>query len=160
MLSLKSTLVVVITLALLTVNLVHAAPVGKVEKRLLSPLAPVASAINGVSIILENDVDSSKAKYSFLLLSQPRGYYAGMGSCLTMGDGMLIVLEFQFSFLSLCPLLLLAITHSPPLILGGYIYIPGTAGATSLVSLLNNNVATQQEVSGYSQFWVFNGKQA
>ncbi|KAG0067562.1 hypothetical protein BGZ89_005917 [Linnemannia elongata] len=126
MLSLKSTLVVVITLALLTVNLVYAAPVGKVEKRLLSPLAPVASAINGVSIILENDVDSSKAKYSFLLLSQPRGYYAGMDSCLTMGDG-------------------------------GYIYIPGTAGATSLVSLLNNNVATQQEVSGYSQFWVFNG---
>ncbi|KAH7038688.1 hypothetical protein BKA57DRAFT_442002 [Linnemannia elongata] len=128
MLSLKSTLIVVITLALLTVNLVYAAPVGKVEKRLLSPLAPVASAINGVSIILENDVDSSKAKYSFLLLSQPRGYYAGMDSCLTMGDG-------------------------------GYIYIPGTAGATSLVSLLNNNVATQQEVSGYSQFWVFNGKQ-
>ncbi|KAF9273098.1 hypothetical protein BGZ88_004101 [Linnemannia elongata] len=124
--SLKSTLVVVITLALLTVNLVYAAPVGKVEKRLLSPLAPVASAINGVSIILENNVDSSKAKYSFLLLSQPRGYYAGMDSCLTMGDG-------------------------------GYIYIPGTAGATSLVSLLNNNVATQQEVSGYSQFWVFNG---
>ncbi|KAK5821469.1 hypothetical protein F5H01DRAFT_319009 [Linnemannia elongata] len=129
MLSLKSTFVVVITLALLTVNLVYAAPVGKVEKRLLSPLAPVASAFNGVSIILENDVDSSKAKYSFLLLSQPRGYYAGMGSCLTIGDG-------------------------------GYIYIPGTAGATSLVSLLNNNVATQQEVSGYSQFWVFNGKQA
>lgn len=76
----------------LTVNLLHAVPTAKVEKRLLSPLAPVASAINGVSIILENDVDSSKAKYSFLLLSQPRGYYAGMDSCLSMGDGMLIVL--------------------------------------------------------------------
>lgn len=61
MLSPKSTLLVVITLALLTVNLLHAEPTAKVEKRLLFPLAPVASAINGVSIILENDVDSSKA---------------------------------------------------------------------------------------------------
>jgi acetylcholinesterase len=82
----------VTTLALLTVNLLHAAPTPKVEKRLLSSLAPVASAINGVSIILENDVDSSKPKYSFLLLSQPRGYYDGMNSCLSMGDGMFIPL--------------------------------------------------------------------
>ncbi|KAF8934331.1 hypothetical protein BGZ47_010420 [Haplosporangium gracile] len=40
---------------------------------------------------------------------------------------------------------------------GGYIYIPGTAGAVSLVSLLNNNAVAQQEVSGHSQFWVYNG---
>jgi len=42
--------------------------------------------------------------------------------------------------------------------IGGYIYIPGTSGATELVSLLNNNPAAQKEVSAYSQFWVYNGK--
>ncbi|KAF8933283.1 hypothetical protein BGZ47_010936 [Haplosporangium gracile] len=126
MLSLKSWVLAVV---LLTINfLFHtdAAPTRNVEKRFMLPQAPVASAINGVSILLENDVDSSKVKYSFLLLSQPRGYYDGMDSCLSLGDG-------------------------------GYIFIPGTAGATSLVSLLNNNSVAQQEVSGYSQFWVYNG---
>jgi hypothetical protein len=43
--------------------------------------------------------------------------------------------------------------------LGGYIYISGTAGATSLIALLNNNAAAQQEVSSSSQFWIYNGKQ-
>ncbi|KAF9911517.1 hypothetical protein EC991_003319 [Linnemannia zychae] len=121
---------VVTTLILLALSFLSqntdAAPTKKLGKRLMLPLAPVASAVNGASIILENDVDSSKVKYSFLLLSQPRGYYAGMDTCLSMGDG-------------------------------GYIYIPGTAGATSLVSLLNNNAVAQQEVSGFSQFWVYNG---
>ncbi|KAF9392529.1 hypothetical protein CPB97_000611 [Podila verticillata] len=39
---------------------------------------------------------------------------------------------------------------------GGYIYIPGSSGATELVSLLNNNPNAQPEVSAYSQFWVYN----
>ncbi|KAK3808229.1 MAG: hypothetical protein JOS17DRAFT_765927 [Linnemannia elongata] len=87
MLSLKSLVLVVV---LLTFNIpwhIEAAPTRKIDKRLMLPTAPVASAINGVSILLENDVDSSKVKYSFLLLSQPRGYYDGMDSCLSLGDG-------------------------------------------------------------------------
>ncbi|KAI1317073.1 hypothetical protein EDD11_009056 [Mortierella claussenii] len=40
---------------------------------------------------------------------------------------------------------------------GGYIFIPGTAGANDLVSLLNSNAPAQKEVSGFSQFWVYNG---
>ncbi|KAF9117263.1 hypothetical protein BGW39_002392, partial [Mortierella sp. 14UC] len=40
---------------------------------------------------------------------------------------------------------------------GGYIYIPGTAGASNLVTLLNNNAVAQKEVSAFSQFWVYNG---
>ncbi|KAF9395004.1 hypothetical protein CPC16_009607 [Podila verticillata] len=39
----------------------------------------------------------------------------------------------------------------------GYIYISGTAAATSLVKLLNNNAPAQAEVAAYSQFWVYNG---
>jgi acetylcholinesterase len=87
MLPLKS---LVLAVVLLTINFLlqsDAAPTRKLEKRLMLPLAPTASAINGVSIILENDVDSSKVKHSFLLLSQPRGYYDGMDSCLSLGDG-------------------------------------------------------------------------
>lgn len=41
--------------------------------------------------------------------------------------------------------------------IGGYIYIPGTSGATELVALLNKNANAQPEVSAYSQFWVYNG---
>ncbi|GJJ77779.1 hypothetical protein EMPS_10138 [Entomortierella parvispora] len=40
---------------------------------------------------------------------------------------------------------------------GGYIYIPGTSGATDLVTLLNNNAPAQAEVEPYTQFWVYNG---
>ncbi|KAG0052509.1 hypothetical protein BGZ83_002494 [Gryganskiella cystojenkinii] len=40
---------------------------------------------------------------------------------------------------------------------GGYIYISGTSGASDLITLLNNNAPAQQEVSAYSQFWVYNG---
>ncbi|KAF9993811.1 hypothetical protein BGZ79_001479 [Entomortierella chlamydospora] len=39
---------------------------------------------------------------------------------------------------------------------GGYIYISGTSGASDLISLLNNNSPAQEEVSGYSQYWVYN----
>ncbi|KAG9069586.1 hypothetical protein KI688_010490 [Linnemannia hyalina] len=126
MLSLKSLVLAVVLLTFNTLLHTDAAPTRKLEKRLMLPLAPVASSINGVSILLENDVDSSKVKFSFLLLSQPRGYYDGMDSCLSLGDG-------------------------------GYTFIPGTAGATSLISLLNNNSVAQQEVSSYSQFWVYSG---
>ncbi|KAF9920874.1 hypothetical protein FBU30_009181 [Linnemannia zychae] len=65
----------------------NAAPTGRLNKRLLAPLAPVASAVNGVNILVENDVDSTKVKHSFLLLSQPRGYYDGIDTCLSLGDG-------------------------------------------------------------------------
>ncbi|KAF9114338.1 hypothetical protein BGX27_011158 [Mortierella sp. AM989] len=37
-----------------------------------------------------------------------------------------------------------------------YIYISGTSGASELVELLNKNSPAQKEVSGYSQYWVFN----
>ncbi|KAF9915798.1 hypothetical protein FBU30_001755, partial [Linnemannia zychae] len=40
---------------------------------------------------------------------------------------------------------------------GGYIYIPGTAGASELVTLLNDNAVAQKETSAFSQFWVYNG---
>ncbi|KAG9066109.1 hypothetical protein KI688_001328 [Linnemannia hyalina] len=40
---------------------------------------------------------------------------------------------------------------------GGYVFVPGTEGASSLVSLLKNNSVAQPEVSAYSQFWVLNG---
>ncbi|KAK3824068.1 MAG: hypothetical protein J3R72DRAFT_22671 [Linnemannia gamsii] len=87
----KSTyLAVIATFLLLSLSLLshtNAAPTKNPDKRLMLPLAPLASAVNGASIILENDVDSSKVKHSFLLLSQPRGYYAGMDTCLSMGDG-------------------------------------------------------------------------
>ncbi|KAG0036857.1 hypothetical protein BGZ82_003548 [Podila clonocystis] len=39
----------------------------------------------------------------------------------------------------------------------GYIYIPGTAAANSLVKLLKNNAPAQNEVSAYNHFWVYNG---
>ncbi|KAG0088161.1 hypothetical protein BGZ92_006547, partial [Podila epicladia] len=39
----------------------------------------------------------------------------------------------------------------------GYIYIPGTAAAISLVKLLKSNAPAQNEVSAYNQFWVYNG---
>ncbi|KAF9085267.1 hypothetical protein BGX29_002083 [Mortierella sp. GBA35] len=129
MLTPKSILLAVTTILLLILNLqlhIDAAPTKNIDKRLLLPMAPLASDIDGVNILLENDVDTSTAKHSFLLLSKSRGYYDGMNACLSLGDG-------------------------------GYIYIPGTAGANSLVSLLKNNAVAQAEVSAYSQFWVFNG---
>ncbi|KAF9581359.1 hypothetical protein BGW38_001656 [Lunasporangiospora selenospora] len=81
------TLVSVVTILLLTV-LVHvdAAPT-KLRKRLLLPLAPKASDIDGAHLLLKNDVDSSKLiKNAFVLLSKPRNYYDGMKACVSMGD--------------------------------------------------------------------------
>ncbi|GJJ77780.1 hypothetical protein EMPS_10139 [Entomortierella parvispora] len=106
---------------------IDAAPTGKINKRLLLPTAPLASDVNGAHLLLKNDVDSGNIiKNAYILPSQPRDYYSGMTSCLSMGDG-------------------------------GYIYIPGTSGATQLVDLLNNNSPAQAEVSAFSQFWVYNG---
>jgi len=67
---------------------VNAAP-AKLDKRLLLPTAPSATDIDGAHLLLVNDVDSSKLiKNAYVLLSRPRGYYDGMGACLSMGDGM------------------------------------------------------------------------
>ncbi|KAG0196345.1 hypothetical protein BGX33_001757, partial [Mortierella sp. NVP41] len=105
---------------------VEAAP-AKIDKRLLLPTAPSATDIDGAHLLLLNNVDSSNIiKNAYVLLSKPRGYYDGMNTCLSMGDG-------------------------------GYIYIPGTSGASELVTLLNKNPAAQKEVSAFSQFWVYNG---
>lgn len=57
------------------------------KKRLMLPNVPLASDINGAHILLKNDLDSMAPKYSFLLLSHPRDYYAGMAACASMGDG-------------------------------------------------------------------------
>ncbi|KAK3843282.1 MAG: hypothetical protein J3R72DRAFT_114073 [Linnemannia gamsii] len=66
---------------------VQAAP-AKLDKRLLLPTAPSATAIDGAHLLLLNDVDSSKLiKNAYVLLSRPRGYYDGMDACLSMGDG-------------------------------------------------------------------------
>ncbi|KAG0015075.1 hypothetical protein BGZ81_011857 [Podila clonocystis] len=122
------TLVSVLTVALLVGN-VDAAPVKApvLEKRLLLPNAPLASELDGAHLLQNNDVDTKNIiKNAYLLLSKPRDYYAGINTCLSMGDG-------------------------------GYIYIPGTSGATELVSLLNKNSNAQPEVDAFSQFWVYNG---
>jgi hypothetical protein len=71
---------------LVTLQLVEAAPT-KLRKRALNASAPLASDINGAHLLLLNDVDSSKGKNAFLLLSKPRGYYDGMSACDSMGDG-------------------------------------------------------------------------
>ncbi|KAG0098029.1 hypothetical protein BGZ93_001321 [Podila epicladia] len=122
------TLVSVLTAVLLAAY-VDTAPIKTpvLEKRLLLPNAPLASDIDGAHLLLKNDVDSKNIiKNAYLLLSKPRDYYAGINTCLSMGDG-------------------------------GYIYIPGTSGATELVSLLNKNSNAQPEVDAFSQFWVYNG---
>ncbi|ORZ16677.1 Carboxylesterase family-domain-containing protein [Lobosporangium transversale] len=38
----------------------------------------------------------------------------------------------------------------------GYIFVPGTVGANSLVSLLKKNAPAQKEASAFSQFWIYN----
>ncbi|KAF9409099.1 hypothetical protein BGZ94_002080 [Podila epigama] len=89
--ALLKNLVTVLTVALLATQApVDAAPIHKptVEKRLLLPTAPLASDIDGAHLLLKNDVDSSNViKNAYLLLSKPRGYYAGIEACLSMGDG-------------------------------------------------------------------------
>ncbi|KAF9911994.1 hypothetical protein EC991_001441 [Linnemannia zychae] len=65
----------------------NAAPVqsqGKLSSIL--PSAPSASDINGVSILIDNDVDSSTPKFSFILLSHPRSYGDGMATCRSLGE--------------------------------------------------------------------------
>ncbi|KAG0343384.1 hypothetical protein BG004_005352 [Podila humilis] len=109
---------------------VEAAPITKaapVEKRLLLPNAPLASDIDGAHLLLKNDVDSTKVIKNAYLLLSKPRDY--------------------YSGINTC----LSMGD------GGYIYIPGTSGATELVSLLNKNANAQPEVSAFSQFWVYNG---
>ncbi|KAF9437351.1 hypothetical protein BGZ76_001117 [Entomortierella beljakovae] len=98
----------------------------KFDKRVLLPTAPLASDIDGAHLLLKNDVDSSKIIKNAFLLLSKPRNYY---------DGM-----------SAC-------TSMGD---GGYIYISGTSGASDLVELLNNNAPAQEEVSGYSQYWVYN----
>lgn len=85
MLVLKQTLTTLAVL-LATLQITHAAPT-KLRKRALNSSAPLSSDIDGVHILLNNDVDSETSKNAFLLLSKPRNYYDGMSACDTMGDG-------------------------------------------------------------------------
>lgn len=63
-----------------------AAP-ARVDKRALNAGAPFASDVGGATIIIDNDVDTSTSKVSFLLLSKPLGYYDGMSTCTSMNSG-------------------------------------------------------------------------
>ncbi|CAO3569853.1 unnamed protein product [Mortierella alpina] len=105
----------------------EAAPTKKIEKRLLLPTAPLASDIGGAHLLLKNDVDSKNIIKNAYLLLSKPRGYY---------DGINACLSMGD---------------------GGYIYIPGTSGATELVSLLNSNANAQKEVSAFSQFWVYNG---
>ncbi|KAG0350356.1 hypothetical protein BGZ54_003875, partial [Gamsiella multidivaricata] len=98
----------------------------KIEKRVLLPTAPLASDIDGAHLLLQNDVDSSKIIKNAYILLSKPRGYY---------DGMAACTSMGD---------------------GGYIYIPGTSGATELVSLLNNNAPAQKEVSRFAQFWVYN----
>ncbi|KAF9207523.1 hypothetical protein BGZ49_000261 [Haplosporangium sp. Z 27] len=98
----------------------------KFKKRLLLPTAPLASDINGAHLLIKNNVDSNPVIKNAYVLLSNPRNYY---------DGM-----------SAC-------TSMGD---GGYIYISGTSGASDLISLLNNNSVAQQEVSGYSQYWVYN----
>jgi len=83
-------LVAVVTAAILASQTLFtvAAPVKKVNKRLLLPTAPLASDVNGAHLLLKNDVDSSNIiKNAYMLLSVPRDYYSAMSACTSMGDG-------------------------------------------------------------------------
>jgi len=105
----------------------EAAPTKKIEKRLLLPTAPLASDIGGAHLLLKNDVDSKNVIKNAYLLLSKPRGYY---------DGINACLSMGD---------------------GGYIFIPGTSGATELVSLLNSNANAQKEVSAFSQFWVYNG---
>lgn len=92
---LRSSLLLTVLFTLFFATFIHntnAAPAppplgNSFKKRLMLPNVPLASDINGAHILLKNDLDSMAPKYSFLLLSHPRDYYAGMAACASMGDG-------------------------------------------------------------------------
>ncbi|KAK3847200.1 MAG: Alpha/Beta hydrolase protein [Linnemannia gamsii] len=67
-------------------SIVSAAPAVVVNKRLFAPKGPLSDAIDGAHILLQNDVDSATAKYSFLLLSKPRNYQDAATACNNMFD--------------------------------------------------------------------------
>ncbi|GJJ77782.1 hypothetical protein EMPS_10141 [Entomortierella parvispora] len=122
-------LVAVVTAAILASQTLFtaAAPVEKINKRTLLPTAPLASDVNGAHLLIINDVDSANIIKNAYILLSQPRDY--------------------YSGMSMC-------TSMGD---GGYIYIPGTSGATDLVSLLNSNAPAQPEVEAYSQYWVYNG---
>lgn len=96
--SLKTTILALAAL-FLTLNFcqTNAAPTHPQEKRSsLSSSAPFASDIDGVSILIDNDVDSSTPKFSFLLLSHPRSYDDGMTACHSLSEGEAAVWTTRF----------------------------------------------------------------
>ncbi|GJJ77783.1 hypothetical protein EMPS_10142 [Entomortierella parvispora] len=122
----KLVTVVVATILASQALLTGAAPVKRVGKRFLLPGAPLSSAIDGVHLLFNNDVDSASSNdHAFILLSHPRSYYDGMNDCVSVGDG-------------------------------GFMFISGTSSASELVSLLNHNAPAQPEVDAHTQFWVYN----
>ncbi|KAG0038465.1 hypothetical protein BGZ82_000149 [Podila clonocystis] len=120
-------IVAALSVALMTAQVLVEAVPVKVDKRLLLPTAPLASDIGGAHLLLKNDVDSSNVIKNAYLLLSKPRDY--------------------YAGIDAC----LSMGD------GGYIYIPGSSGATELVSLLNSNPNAQPEVSAYSQFWVYNG---
>ncbi|KAG0348904.1 hypothetical protein BG004_003736 [Podila humilis] len=67
---------------------VNAAPTPKLEKRVLLSTAPLASDIDGAHLLMKNDADTTNViKSAYVLLSKPRNYWSGIGSCLKIGDG-------------------------------------------------------------------------
>ncbi|KAG0355889.1 hypothetical protein BG005_005192 [Podila minutissima] len=119
-------IVAALSVALMTAQILVEAVPVKVDKRLLLPTAPLASDIGGAHLLLKNDVDSSNFIKNAYLLLSKPRDY--------------------YAGINAC----LSMGD------GGYIYIPGSSGATELVSLLKNNPNSQPEVSAYSQFWVHN----
>ncbi|KAF9299917.1 hypothetical protein BGZ74_008501 [Mortierella antarctica] len=119
-------IVAALSVALMTAEVLVEAVPVKVDKRLLLPTAPLASDIGGAHLLLKNDVDSSNFIKNAYLLLSKPRDY--------------------YAGINAC----LSMGD------GGYIYIPGSSGATELVSLLKNNPNSQPEVSAYSQFWVYN----
>jgi hypothetical protein len=75
----------VLTLSLFQTDAVPSQP--QERRSTLSFSAPLASDMDGVSILIDNDVDTSTSKFSFLLLSRPRSYCDGMTACHSLSEG-------------------------------------------------------------------------
>lgn len=50
--------------------------------------APAAKDVQGVHLLLDNDVDSKTPKHPVILLSKPRSYKDGQALCSAMGESM------------------------------------------------------------------------
>lgn len=60
--------------------------------------APAAKDVQGVFLLLDNDVDSKTPKNPVILLSKPRSYNNSQALCSTMGESMFIL----HCFIGLC----------------------------------------------------------